>query len=157
MISWIIRVIIESNIFIWHVKKDLISNVITMLINAYGTHCQLSKQNVGLPLDAIFGYQIQPKFPFSRQSYWLSISSIITIIMFVLDLVNSILSFISFSSKSILVVGCGVYFTCCFNCFCFYDDFSCFEILFSSCFSIITMVENRIFLLVQCLSLDFFS
>ncbi|CAF0988868.1 unnamed protein product [Rotaria magnacalcarata] len=119
------------------------------------TGCQLSTRSFGLPLDVILGYQIRPKFLFSRQPSSLIISGIVTVIMFVLGLVNGTLSFISFRGKSIRAVSCGVYLFAA----------SIISVFTMTIFAVkyfflvvtqLTMIENRTFLLVQCLLLDFF-
>ncbi|CAF3236439.1 unnamed protein product, partial [Rotaria socialis] len=47
----------------------------------YYTQCQFNTQQFGLSLDAILGYQIRSNLPISRQSIYVKISVIVTLIM----------------------------------------------------------------------------
>ncbi|CAF1540491.1 unnamed protein product [Rotaria magnacalcarata] len=75
----------------------------------YGTQCQFSKQQFGLSLDAILGYQIRSNLSISRQSIYVKISSIVASIMLLFGLISGILSILTFQSKPSLKVGCGIY------------------------------------------------
>ena len=75
----------------------------------YGTRCQFTSTGYGLSLDGILGYSIWPKVPFSRQLISVKISTAFTVIMFVIAMINSTLSIITFRTKRSLQVGCGLY------------------------------------------------
>ncbi|CAF3463806.1 unnamed protein product [Rotaria socialis] len=120
-----------------------------------GTRCHLSTKGFGLPLDVILGYQIRPKLGFSDQPSSLIISSIVTIIMFVIGLINGFLSIITFRLENPRSVGCGIYLL----------TASIMSILTITFFTLkylffvitqLTIVRNRMFILGQCLILDFF-
>ena len=122
----------------------------------YGSKCQFSTDGIGLSLDAIFGYEIQPQKQFHHQRTSVIVSALITMIMLIGGLINGILSLLTFYRKSPQEVGCGVY------------------LLSSSMSSLLTMIlfsfkfwflvlfqmgtiTNRTFIVLQCLSVDFLT
>ncbi|CAF3237514.1 unnamed protein product [Rotaria sp. Silwood2] len=120
----------------------------------YGTRCQFSTSGFGLSLDGILGYHILPYTRIIHQPKIVKISFGLTIIFMVAGFINGVLALITFNNKLICEVGCGVYllglsiatlFT---------------TIIFGLKFSILVLgqmayISNRLFLQIQCISLDF--
>ncbi|CAF0866947.1 unnamed protein product [Rotaria sordida] len=75
----------------------------------YGSRCQFTTIGFGLSLDDILGYNIWPNIPFSRQSSVVKITTAFTILMFVIAMINGVLSMITFQTKRSLGIGSGVY------------------------------------------------
>ncbi|CAF3879303.1 unnamed protein product [Rotaria magnacalcarata] len=120
-----------------------------------GTRCHLSTKGFGLPLDVILGYQIRPKLGFTDQPSSLIISGIATIIMFVLGLINGFLSIITFRLENPRSVDCGIYLlTASITSILTITFFTLKYIFFV--ITQLTIVRNRIFILGQCIILDFF-
>ncbi|UJR12844.1 hypothetical protein I4U23_017018 [Adineta vaga] len=120
----------------------------------YGTRCQFTTKGFGLSLDAILGYRIQPYMSFQEQPTTVQVSLILTIIMFILGLVNSILSLITFKIKKLRQVGCGLYL--------FGSSITSLliTIIFILKFSILLLLQmaiitNQSFLNIQCILIDF--
>ncbi|CAF1500164.1 unnamed protein product [Adineta ricciae] len=120
----------------------------------YGNRCQFTTNEFGLSLDAILVYHIIQNVDIFHQTSMIKISSSLTILFVIIGLLNGIISLITFKNKSVLKVGCGIY------------------LFGSSITTIITMIflglkyfiylsiqmstlSNRIFLQIQCYSLDF--
>ncbi|CAF1466728.1 unnamed protein product [Rotaria sp. Silwood1] len=120
----------------------------------YGAQCQFSSTGFGLSLDAIIGYHIQPHINLVNQPNLVKISFVLSIIFIVVGLINGILSLITFKSRSICEIGCGFYLlsssiTTLLTTFIFGLKF-CILLLAQ-----MTIISNRLFLQIQCLSLDF--
>ena len=75
----------------------------------YGDRCQYYAEGIGLTLDDILRYAIQPNTTIENQSSTIKWFSAWTIIMFVVTLINSILSILTFITKESRAVGCGLY------------------------------------------------
>jgi hypothetical protein len=75
----------------------------------YGSKCQFKTEGMSLSLDAIVGYQIRPNMGINQQSRAVKMSSAIIVILFVLGMINSTLSLITFQRKKCQIVGCGLY------------------------------------------------
>jgi hypothetical protein len=60
-------------------------------------------------LDDILRDEIRPNMTLNNQSISVKMSAALTMIMFIVGLVNSILSFLTFYSKDLRKVGCGMY------------------------------------------------
>ena len=120
----------------------------------YGTRCQFSTNGFSLSLDAILGYHIRPNINISHQPSAVLISLILTVIITLLGFINGILSLITFKNKTTRESGCGIYLLC------------------SSIITLLTMIifllkflilllsqmgsiKNRLFLNIQCHSIDF--
>ncbi|UJR07148.1 hypothetical protein I4U23_011436 [Adineta vaga] len=120
----------------------------------YGSKCQFSNKGLSLSLDSILGYHIRPDRNFQTQIFVIKFSVILVIIMFIINIINGILSIMVFSSKTANEVGCGFY------------------LLISSLFSILTMIIlvlkfcfllltqmtwiiNQNVVHIQCISIDF--
>ena len=75
----------------------------------YGNKCQFTTKGFSLSLDVIFGYHIKSSLSFTKQSKAVKITASITILMFLLGLINGLLSILTFRRKSLIQVGCGIY------------------------------------------------
>ncbi|CAF0832608.1 unnamed protein product [Adineta ricciae] len=75
----------------------------------YGSKCQLTTEGFSLSLDVIFGYRIKPFVPFFRQPIAVKVTAAVTMIMFILGLLNGLLSVLTFRRKIVLQMGSGVY------------------------------------------------
>jgi hypothetical protein len=120
----------------------------------YGTHCQFSTKTFALSLDAILGYKIQPNTRFTQQTITIKLVASIVASLFVLGIVNSLLSIITFQTKTPRKVGCGLYLLST-------SIISLLTIIiFSLKFSILIYTQissntSRSFLLFSCKSTDF--
>jgi hypothetical protein len=121
----------------------------------YGSKCQFSTEGSTLSLDVILGYQIYSNLGINEQSTAVKVGISLSIITLVLGLISSLLSLLTFQMKKTRDVGCGLY------------------LLTSSIVSMITMIvlflkfwfllgfqmgwiNNRSFLHIQCLVMDYF-
>ncbi|CAF4239030.1 unnamed protein product, partial [Rotaria sordida] len=120
----------------------------------YGIRCQFSSDKFGFSLDGILGYYIQPNIDVVHQSSMVKISLTLTIVFITIGYINGILSFITFNNKKICEVGCGLYLlTSSITTLLTTTIFGLkFSILLLGQMKIIT---NRLFLYIQCLSIDF--
>ncbi|CAF4230116.1 unnamed protein product, partial [Rotaria sordida] len=119
----------------------------------FGVRCQFSSNRFSLSLDAILGYHIQPNISFLNQLTIVKISLVLTIIFLIAGFINGVLSSITFNNKKICEVGCGLYLlgssiTTLLT-----------TILFGLKFLILLLAQmaiitNRLFLQIQCFSLD---
>ncbi|CAF4778769.1 unnamed protein product, partial [Rotaria sp. Silwood2] len=75
----------------------------------FGDRCQFYAKGIGLTLDDMLRYAIRSNINFNDQSYLIKVSAILTMIMFIVGLLNSILCFITFYSQESRQVGCGIY------------------------------------------------
>jgi hypothetical protein len=120
----------------------------------YGTRCQFTTKGFGLSLDAILGYHIRPHVTLRHQPTIVQVSMTLTMIMFVLGLLNGVLSVITFEVKKLREVGCGVYLM----------GSSITSILTVTIFTLkfwllvlsqMASITNRSILHIQCVSVDF--
>jgi hypothetical protein len=120
----------------------------------YGSKCQFTTKGSGLTLDAILGYQIRPHLSVNRQPFIVKLSIGLTVIMFVIGLVNSIFSIITFRKEKQAESGCRQYLLATsIGSFCTTIIFSMkLLILVLSQMSLIT---NMTVLHVFCKSIDF--
>ena len=120
----------------------------------HGTLCQFSSNLFDLTLDGILGYHIQPNINLKNQSLIIKISFGLISFIVIIGLINGFLSIIVFKNKATLQVGCGYYLLG-----------STVTTLLTSIilglkFSILLLsqmliIKNRLFLTIQCYSLDF--
>jgi hypothetical protein len=75
----------------------------------YGTRCQFSTKGFILSLDPILGYHIKPNVPISRQPSIVKASIAIVTLMMTFELVNGLLSIMTFRMEETRAVGCGWY------------------------------------------------
>ncbi|CAF2574165.1 unnamed protein product [Rotaria sp. Silwood2] len=120
----------------------------------YGRLCQFSSNAFGLSLDGILGYHVQPYIIIRHQSRVVKISLVLTIIMTVAGLINNTLLMIAINNNKSRNIGCGIYLIST-------SIISLFTmIMFALKFSILiiaqmTYIANRLFLQLQCISIDF--
>ncbi|CAF2569210.1 unnamed protein product [Rotaria sp. Silwood2] len=121
---------------------------------SYGTRCQFSSSGFALSLDAILGYHIQPNISLIHQPNIVKTSLALTIIFMVVGFINGALALITFNNKTICEVGCGLYLL----------GSSITTLLTTIIFGLkfwilllaqMALISNRLFLQIQCLSLDF--
>ncbi|CAF1279777.1 unnamed protein product [Adineta ricciae] len=120
----------------------------------HGRRCQFNSHLFGLSLDAILGYHIQPYIKLTSQPFIIKLSLILTIIITILGIINSILSLMVFKSRELRKSGCSVYLlgsslTTLFTIIIFLLKFSIFL------HAQMTYMTNSIFLNIQCYTLDF--
>ena len=120
----------------------------------FGSRCQFSTEGSGLSLDVILGYHIEANQTFAAQSPIVFISVATTTFMFVVGLVDAILSILTFQAKKIRQVGCGLYLFAT----------SITSLLVSATFAIkiylliisqMGVITRRSFLLGHCIMMDF--
>jgi hypothetical protein len=119
-----------------------------------GNRCQFSTRVFSFSLDAILSYHIQPNLNISRQPFIVLISLIITVIITFLGLINGILLLITFKNKSTRESGCGIYLltSSIITLLIMMTFLSKFFILL---LSQMKSIENKLFLNIQCHSIDF--
>ena len=120
----------------------------------FGSQCQFSTQESILLLDIILGYRISSNTKITEQPNIVKGAIALTTIIFVLGLISNFLTFLTFQMKNTHDVGCGIY------------------LFTSSIISIIIMcvltlkfwlllmsqigsIKSRLFIEVQCVSMDF--
>ena len=120
----------------------------------YGVKCQFSSNMFSLSLDGILAYQIQPNLNLQDQLIIIKISIAFVGIIFLCGIVNGLLTLKVFSKKEQRETACGVYlFISSMN--------SLFVmIIFTLKFSTLLLsqiqsINHRLFLYIQCLSLDY--
>ncbi|CAF4175582.1 unnamed protein product, partial [Adineta steineri] len=74
-----------------------------------GGACGNQVKVIGITLDDILRYEINQSMTLKNQPLLIKISIALTIIMFILGLINSILSFLTFQNENLRKVGCGIY------------------------------------------------
>ncbi|CAF3179397.1 unnamed protein product [Rotaria sp. Silwood2] len=75
----------------------------------YGTKCQFSTKGFVLSLDYILGYHIKPNISFFQQPLIVTMSMVLTIVMFIFGSISAFLSISTFRMKKTRDVGCGFY------------------------------------------------
>ena len=73
----------------------------------FGDKCQFYAKGFGWTLDEILGYEIKRDTSLFDQPYSVQLSAIITMLMFVMGIINAILAIVAFKKNT--DVGCGVY------------------------------------------------
>ncbi|CAF4970062.1 unnamed protein product [Rotaria sp. Silwood1] len=120
----------------------------------YGTRCQFSSSGFGLSLDSILAYHIQPHINLIHQPNIVKICFALTTILMVAGFINGTLALITFNNKIICEVGCGLYLL----------GSSITTLLITILFGLkfwilvlaqMAIISNRLFLQIQCISLDF--
>jgi len=74
-----------------------------------GDQCSLFTKGIGLTINDILRNKIQSNLSFRKQSVLIQIAAGLTMIMFVIGLINGIFSLITFRNKELRKVGCGIY------------------------------------------------
>ena len=120
----------------------------------YGTQCQLNTNEYSLSLDTILGYHIRPLIDISQQNSAVLISIVLSVIISLIGIINSILTFLTFKQKQARDLGCGIYLYC--------TSFNSLFIIILLMLKIwilvlshIGSIQNRLFLMIQCYSLDY--
>ncbi|CAF2755129.1 unnamed protein product [Rotaria sp. Silwood2] len=120
----------------------------------YGTRCQFSVNGFGLSLDGILGYHIQAHIDLFNQPSIVLFSLSVVIVSMIVGLINGILSLITFQNRQVCEVGCGFYLL----------GSSITTLLTTVMFGLkfwilvlaqMTVISNRLFLQIQCISFDF--
>ena len=75
----------------------------------FGDRCQFYAKGIGLTLDDMLRYVIQPHVPFRDQSVVVKWSAAVTVIIFLVGSLNSFLAFLVFNHRNMCQVGSGVY------------------------------------------------
>jgi hypothetical protein len=119
----------------------------------YGAKCQLSTKGFIFSLDSILGYHIKPNLSINQQPLIIKISIAITTIMFILGLINGLLSFLTFRREKAKQVGTGYYLL-------FSSITSIFIIILLTIkfweliLSQMSLITNRSFLYFNCILVD---
>ncbi|CAF1155853.1 unnamed protein product [Adineta steineri] len=74
-----------------------------------GGSCNVQTKGIGITLDDILRYEINRNMTLENQSLLVKMSVGLTIIMFLMGLINSILSLLTFQNGNLRKVGCGIY------------------------------------------------
>jgi hypothetical protein len=75
----------------------------------FGNKCQFYAKGFGSTLDEILGYEFKRNTLLSKQPIAVKVSAIVTMLLFGIGIINSILAIITFSRKKSQEVGCGIY------------------------------------------------
>ncbi|CAF1384324.1 unnamed protein product [Adineta steineri] len=75
----------------------------------FGDRCQFYAKGFGITLDEILGYEIKRNINILSQPLSVQVSGIVTMIMFVVGVVNACLAIFVFIDKKAREVGCGYY------------------------------------------------
>jgi hypothetical protein len=75
----------------------------------FGAQCQFYAKGLGSTLDEILGYEFKHNKPLSEQPTTVIIAFIVTILIFIIGMISSILSIITFAQKKSHEVGSGIY------------------------------------------------
>ena len=75
----------------------------------FGNQCQFYAKGLGSTLDEILGYEFKRNAKLSEQPMTVKVSIAITMLLFIIGIINSILSIILFQRKKTQEVGCGIY------------------------------------------------
>ena len=120
----------------------------------FGSRCQFSTKGSTLSLDIILGYHIRSKNTLNQQTTIVKSAIALTSIIFVAGMMNSFLSFPTFRGKETRGVGCGLYlFTTSILSMIIVVILALkFAFLVASQ---IGSINDRWFLSVQCISMDF--
>ncbi|CAF3776392.1 unnamed protein product [Rotaria sp. Silwood1] len=119
----------------------------------YGTKCQFSTKGFALSLDYILSYNIKPNVSINRQPFIIQISISIATVMFILGMINAILSIITFQNKRIRKNGCSIYLlVSSWNSLCLIIILiiKFWQLILSQ----ISIINNRLFLKWNCILLD---
>jgi hypothetical protein len=75
----------------------------------FGNQCQFYAKGLGSTLDEILGYEFKRNALLSKQPFTVKMGVAVTIFLFVIGVINSILSIITFLREKSQEVGCGIY------------------------------------------------
>ncbi|CAF4276900.1 unnamed protein product [Rotaria sp. Silwood2] len=119
----------------------------------YGSRCQFTTTGFGLSLDDVLGYNIWPNVSFLRQPTVVKITTAFTVLMFVIAIINGILSIITFQTKRSLEIGSGLYLLT--SSITSLITMTLFTVkYFLLIFSQMSIITNYSFLLSHCVCID---
>lgn len=75
----------------------------------HGTRCQFSTKGLGLSLEFILGYHIQPHLPLMKHGVVIKGSFGLILVLFIIGLMSNCLSILTFRTKELQKIGCGFY------------------------------------------------
>jgi len=75
----------------------------------FGSQCQFYAKGLGSTLDEILGYEFKRNKSLFEQSITVIIAATTTIVIFLIGMINSILSIITFLREKSREMGCGIY------------------------------------------------
>ena len=75
----------------------------------FGNQCQFYAKGLGSTLDEILGYEFKRNALLSKQPFTVKMGVTVTIFLFIVGVINSILSIITFLRQKSQEVGCGIY------------------------------------------------
>ncbi|CAF1517044.1 unnamed protein product [Adineta ricciae] len=120
----------------------------------YGKRCKFTTSGFSLSLDNILAYHIQPTDKITKQSNIIKIIILLNIVFLFAGLINGICSLITFQNAKLREVGCGLYLL--------YSSMTTLIIIilfglkfWIFIFSQTSSITNRLFLHIQCISLDY--
>jgi hypothetical protein len=120
----------------------------------YGSRCQFSTKGSTLSLDIILGHRIQPNLKINQQSSIVKIAITLTTIILIVGWISNVCSYLTFRMKETRIVGFGFYLFA----------LSITSLITISVLTIkfwlllaaqIGLINNHLFLNIQCLSIDF--
>ncbi len=76
---------------------------------SYGSRCQFSTESFDISIDVILGYHIQPDVSLSQQKFVIKMTISMTSIILFIGLLSNILSILTFQSKELREISCGIY------------------------------------------------
>ncbi|CAF1346190.1 unnamed protein product [Adineta ricciae] len=120
----------------------------------YGKLCQFNTNEFSLSLDNILSYHIQPLNKIIHQSSIIQISIALNLIFIIAGLINGICTMITFQNKKLREVGCGLYLLCSSITTLIVTILLALKFWILICAQI-SSITNRLFLLIQCISLDY--
>ncbi|CAF1418907.1 unnamed protein product [Adineta steineri] len=74
-----------------------------------GGSCNVQIKGIGITLDDILRYEIKRNMTLKNQPLLLKMSVVLTNVMFLMGLINGILSLLTFQNADLRKVGCGIY------------------------------------------------
>jgi hypothetical protein len=120
----------------------------------FGSRCQFSTKGSALSLDTILGYHMRPGNEIRQQPIIVKVAIALTIVIFFFGCINIFLSLITFREEETRSVGCGLYLfassTISLNIVIVFTVK--FRLLLASQ---IGSMNNRSFLYIQCVSVDY--
>ena len=120
----------------------------------FGRRCQFNTQGFDLSLDAIIGHSIYPNVHFLRQPNIIKVTVTITIVMYLIALVNGILTLITFRADSLRKLGSGIYLITASIVALINIHIFALKVLFLI-LSQMSLITNLVFLRFNCITFDF--
>ncbi|CAF3498607.1 unnamed protein product [Rotaria sp. Silwood1] len=120
----------------------------------YGGKCQFTTKGFSLSLDVILAYQIRPHIYISRQRVIINMSIAIISVILVINLISNVLSLMTFWSKNLRAVGCGLYLF-------ILSSLSILSVIILTLklwiliLSQMSLIANRTILWINCISMEF--